>query len=39
MVAVDYLRFRFADAQWLPALPVLDAMSRDLRARASVAQT
>ncbi len=39
VVATDYLRFRFAEAQWLPALPVLDAMSLDLRARDSVAQT
>ncbi len=39
VVATDYLRFRFADAQWLPALPALDAMSRELRGRDSVAQT
>lgn len=39
VVAIDYLRFRFADAAWLPALPVLDAMSSALRGRDSVAQT
>ena len=39
LVAVDYLRFRFTDAPWLPALPALDGLSRDLRGRPSVAQT
>ena len=39
VVAIDYLRFRFADAAWLPPMPVLDAMSLALRARASVAKT
>ena len=39
VVAIDYLRFRFADAAWLPPMPVLDAMSLALRARASVATT
>ena len=39
VVAIDYLRFRFADAPWLPPLPALDAMSLALRERASVAKT
>ncbi len=39
VVATDYLRFRFTDAAWLPALPALAAMSRELRGRDSVAQT
>lgn len=39
VVATDYLRFRFADAAWLPPMPALDAMSLALRERASVAQT
>jgi glutathione S-transferase len=39
VVAVDYLRFRFADATWLPAMPALDALSLALRSRASLANT
>ena len=39
VVTIDYLRFRFADAAWLPPLPALDAMSLALRERASVAKT
>ncbi len=39
VVAIDYLRFRFADAAWLAPLPALDAMSLALRARPAVAQT
>ena len=39
VVAIDYLRFRFVDAPWLPPLPVLDAMSLALRARPAVATT
>ena len=39
VVAIDYLRFRFADAAWLAPLPTLDAMSLALRARPAVAQT
>jgi glutathione S-transferase len=40
VVAVDYLRFRFADAAWMPPLPTLDAMSVALlRERPSVAKT
>lgn len=35
VVAIDYLRFRFADAPWLPAMPALDALSARLRTRAS----
>jgi glutathione S-transferase len=30
---------RFTDAAWLPPMPVLDAMSLELRARAPVAKT
>ena len=39
VVAIDYLRFRFADVAWLPPLPTLDAMSQALRARTAVAKT
>lgn len=39
VVAIDYLRFRFADASWMPSLPELDALSKGLRARASFEQT
>lgn len=35
VVAIDYLRFRFSDAAWMPPLPALDALSARLRARAS----
>ena len=39
VVVLDYLRFRFADAPWLPAMPVLDALSLRLGERDSFAQT
>lgn len=39
VTALDYLRFRFADAPWLPALPQLDAVSQAWRERASFAKT
>jgi glutathione S-transferase len=39
VTALDYLRFRFPDAAWLPPLPRLDALSLKLRARPSFAQT
>ena len=39
VVALDYLRFRFADQPWMPPLPVLDALSLSLRQRTSFAQT
>ena len=39
VTALDYLRFRFPDAPWLPALPKLDAVSRAWRERASFAKT
>ncbi len=39
VVKVDYLRFRFANAPWLPALPRLDALAERAKARASFAQT
>jgi glutathione S-transferase len=37
VVAIDYLRFRFPDAPWLPPCPKLDALSARLRERASFA--
>ena len=39
VVALDYLRFRFAAAPWLPATSALDALSVSLSQRASFAQT
>ncbi len=39
VVVIDYLRFRFADAAWLPPMPALDAMSLALRERPAVART
>jgi len=39
VVAIDYLRFRFAEAPWLPAMPALDALSTGLTARDSFTQT
>ena len=39
VVAIDYLRFRFADAPWLTALPALDALSVAMNLRDSFAQT
>jgi glutathione S-transferase len=39
VTAIDYLRFRFPDAAWLPALPKLDAVSQAWRQRASFANT
>jgi glutathione S-transferase len=39
VTAVDYLRFRFPDAPWLPALPRLDELSLAWRERASFAKT
>jgi glutathione S-transferase len=39
VVAVDYLRFRFTDATWLPSMPVLDALALALRSRPSLANT
>lgn len=39
VVALDYLRFRFADAPWMPSLPTLDALSRRLRERKSFRET
>ncbi len=38
-VAIDYLRFRFPDVPWLPPLPRLDALSAQLGARSSFADT
>jgi glutathione S-transferase len=37
VTALDYLRFRFPDAAWLPPLPKLDALSAKWRARPSFA--
>ncbi|WP_077002641.1 glutathione S-transferase N-terminal domain-containing protein [Variovorax sp. KK3] len=39
VVAIDYLRFRFTDAPWMPALPALDALSQRLRKRPSFEKT
>lgn len=39
VVAIDYLRFHFAEAPWLPAMPALDSLSMRLHARDSFAQT
>ena len=39
VVALDYLRFRFADAAWLPGMPALDATTLALRERPSITQT
>jgi glutathione S-transferase len=39
VVALDYLRFRFPGAPWLPALPRLDALAARARERASFAET
>ena len=39
VVALDYLRFRFADQPWMPPLPALDDLSLSLRQRTSFAQT
>lgn len=35
VVTLDYLRFRFPDAAWMPATPLLDALSKQWRARPS----
>jgi len=39
VVALDYLRFRFPTAPWLPALPRLDALAARAHGRASFAET
>ena len=39
VVALDYLRFRFADQPWMPPLPALDVLSLSLSQRKSFAQT
>ena len=39
IVLVDYIRFRFAGAPWLPAVPRLDALALDSRERVSFAST
>jgi glutathione S-transferase len=39
VVALDYLRFRFAGAPWLPPVPALDVLAGALRERPSFAQT
>jgi glutathione S-transferase len=39
VVLLDYLRFRFDGAPWLPALPRLDALAVRARAQASFADT
>ena len=39
VVLVDYIRFRFAGAPWLPSVPQLDALAVHSRDRASFAST
>jgi glutathione S-transferase len=39
VVLLDYLRFRFAGAPWVPAAPRLDALAANARERASFAET
>lgn len=39
VVALDYMRFRFANAAWMPALPRLDALARQAHERPSFAST
>jgi glutathione S-transferase len=39
VVLLDYVRFRFASAAWLPKIPHLDALSSRLRSRLSFEQT
>lgn len=39
VVLVDYIRFRFAGAPWLPAVPRLDALAARMRERASFSST
>lgn len=39
VVAVDYLRFRFPDAAWMPPIPRLEALSAAMRLRPSFAQS
>jgi glutathione S-transferase len=39
VVALDYVRFRFPQATWLPALPRLDALAARAHERASFANT
>lgn len=38
-VALEYLRFRFADAPWLPVLPALERLAGELRQREAFAQS
>ena len=39
IVALDYLRFRFPDATWMPATPLLDELAKKWRGRASFETT
>lgn len=39
VIAIDYLRFRFPTAPWLPPLPRLDALAAQARTRPSFADT
>jgi glutathione S-transferase len=39
IVALDYLRLRFADAPWLEPLPKLDALRAAVGERAAYAST
>lgn len=36
VVALDYVRFRFPQAPWMPAVPALDRLAAQLRSRASI---
>jgi glutathione S-transferase len=38
-VALDYVQFRFPQAGWMPALPRLEDLQQQLRARPSIEQT
>ena len=39
VVLVDYVRFRFPSAAWVPAMPRLDRLSQQLRSRPSFADS
>jgi glutathione S-transferase len=39
VVLVDYVRFRFPSAAWVPAMPRLDSLSQQLRSRPSFADS
>ena len=39
IVALDYVQFRFPEAGWMPPVPRLERLQRQMRARPSVEQT